>query len=118
MKKVNLAEAFGRIEETWAPRIAAQINEMHVKLAKLEGEFVRHTHQDEDELFYVVSGTLTMELDDGSVQVGPGEFIVVPRGVAHKPVAPELVEVLLLEPATTVNTGDAGGERTREAEWL
>lgn len=118
MKKVNLTEAFASIQETWSPRIAAQVNDVYVKLAKLEGEFVRHTHQDEDELFYVLSGTLIMAFDDGDVTVGPGEFISVPRGVAHKPVAPELVEVLLIEPATTVNTGDAGGERTKEAEWL
>ena len=108
---VNLAER-------WSPRIVGQVNDVHVKLVKLEGEFVWHAHEAEDEMFLVLSGRLRMRLRDRELIAGPGEFLIVPRGVEHCPVADEEVHVLLVEPATTVNTGSAGGERTREAEWL
>jgi mannose-6-phosphate isomerase-like protein (cupin superfamily) len=115
---VNLARAFGRIPDCWHPRIVGQVNEVHVKLVKLAGEFVWHAHEHEDELFLVVRGRLLMRFRQGDVVVEPGEFVIVPRGVEHCPVADEDTHVLLVEPATTVNTGTAGGDRTREAEWL
>ena len=109
---VNLAEKFGQITDPWSPRIAAQINDYHVKLAKLSGEFVWHKHDETDELFLVIKGRLTMRLRDGDVTLGAGEMYVVPRGVEHCPVADEPCEVLLIEPAGTINTGDAGGDKT------
>jgi len=115
---VNLAERLVSIAERWSPRIVGQVNDVHVKLVKLEGEFVWHAHEAEDEMFLVLSGRLRMRLRDRELIAGPGEFLIVPRGVEHCPVADEEVHVLLVEPATTVNTGSAGGERTREAEWL
>lgn len=112
MRVVNVAEAFSQINEHWSPRIAGELNGQHVKLAKLSGEFVWHAHAHEDELFFVVQGTLTMELRDQTVEIKPGEFFIVPRGVEHRPVAHEEVHVMLFEPVGTVNTGDTGGERT------
>lgn len=112
---VNLAEAFARIGEPWSPRIAAELNGQHVKLAKLAGEFVWHHHEAEDELFLVVAGTLEMHFRDRVVSLAPGEFLVVPRGVEHKPVAPDECQVLLFEPAGTLNTGNLRNERTVEA---
>ncbi len=109
----NLDALFSRFDETWSPRVAGEINDMHLKLAKLEGEFIWHAHQDEDELFLVHRGSLRIELRGREpVVLGPGEFVVIPRGVEHKPVAESPCEVLLLEPRTTVNTGEAGGKRT------
>ncbi|MEU8604698.1 cupin domain-containing protein [Streptomyces parvulus] len=105
LRKVVLSEAFGRFSDTWSPKIVGDINDQQVKLAKFEGEFVWHHHDDEDELFLLVSGALRIELRDGSVQLSPGEFVVVPRGTEHRPVALPTAEVLLLEPATTLNTG-------------
>ena len=119
MQKINLAEKFGLFTETWSPRILAELNGQHVKLARLEGEFVWHSHEEEDELFLVVEGELRLLFRDGEVLLGPGELCVVPRGVEHKPVAEKQVQVLLLEPASTVNTGTAGGPRTVDApEWI
>ena len=115
---VNLTERLASITERWSPKIVGEVNGVHVKLVKLEGEFVWHAHEAEDELFLVLSGRLRMRLRDRELIAGPGEFLIVPRGVEHCPVADEEVHVLLVEPATTVNTGSAGGERTREAEWL
>jgi mannose-6-phosphate isomerase-like protein (cupin superfamily) len=118
MKPVNLAESLARFSELWSPRIVGAVNAFHVKLVKLQGEFVWHSHDVEDELFLVLHGVLRMQFRDREERVGAGEFIIVPHGVEHRPVADEEVHVLLLEPAGTVNTGTAGGERTREAEWL
>lgn len=119
MHKINLAEKFGLFTETWSPRILAELNGQHVKLARLEGEFVWHSHEEEDELFLVVEGELRLLFRDHEVVLGPGELCVVPRGVEHKPVAEQEVKVLLLEPAGTVNTGQAGGPRTIDApEWI
>lgn len=109
---VNLTEKFAQFDERWSPRIVAELNGQHVKLAKLEGPFVWHRHEHEDELFLVVRGTLRIEFRDGDVTLGEGEFLVVPRGVEHRPVADAEVHVLLFEPAGTRNTGDAGGDRT------
>lgn len=119
MERIILAEKLAAFDETWSPRIVAGLNGQHVKLAKLEGEFVRHAHPDEDELFLVLSGKLDLEFDDGVVSLGAGELVVVPRGVPHRPVARPRAEVLLFEPAGTVNTGDAGGGRTVEdPDWV
>lgn len=111
-RKVNLADAFGRIDEPWSPRIAAELNGQHVKLAKLEGPFVWHRHEEADELFLVVEGRLVIELRDGEIALEAGELAVVPRGVEHRPVAEEEAHVLLFEPAGTLNTGDVENERT------
>ena len=115
---VNLAAALARIPDHWHPRIVGQVNDFHVKLVKLAGEFVWHAHEREDELFLVLQGCLRMRFRDGDAVVRPGEFVIVPRGVEHCPAADEETHVLLLEPASTVNTGTAGGERTRPAQWL
>ena len=114
MRKVNLAEAFGRFSDFWNPRIAGELNGQQVKLAKLHGEFVWHHHEHEDELFLVVKGHLRMELRDGPIELSEGEFLIVPRGVEHKPVADEPCEVLLFEPASTLNTGNVRDDRTRD----
>jgi mannose-6-phosphate isomerase-like protein (cupin superfamily) len=112
IEKVNLAEKLARFDDRWSPKIVADVNEAQVKLAKLEGEFVWHAHADEDELFLVLHGRLVIELRDGEVVLEPGEFVVVPRGVEHRPVAREEVHVMLVEPRTTLNTGDAVDART------
>jgi mannose-6-phosphate isomerase-like protein (cupin superfamily) len=118
IEKVNLAEAFGRFAEYWSPRIAGELNDSYVKLAKLKGEFVWHRHEQEDELFLVVKGRLLMKLRDRDIWLEEGELIIIPRGVEHLPVAPEEVHVLLLEPKTTVNTGNIRNERTAGARPL
>ena len=113
IRKVNLTDAFASFDERWSPRIAAELNGQHVKLAKLEGPFVWHGHEQEDELFLVVRGRLVIELRDGEVALDAGEFVVIPRGVEHRPVADNgEVHVLLFEPAGTLNTGDVDDERT------
>jgi mannose-6-phosphate isomerase-like protein (cupin superfamily) len=112
---VNLAEKFAAIDDYWNPRIAGELNGQQVKLAKFKGEFVWHKHDEEDELFLVVAGTLRMRLRDREALVGPGEFFIVPRGVEHLPVSEtEECHVMLLEPASTLNTGDVRNERTRD----
>ena len=112
MKVVNLRAAFDRIPEPWRPVIAGEVNEMHVKLVKLQGEFVWHHHDSEDELFLVISGRLLMRFRDAEVWVEPGEFLVVPHGVEHCPVAPDGCEVVLFERKSTINTGTEVNERT------
>lgn len=107
LEKVNLAEAFTRFTDTWSPKIAGEVNDMQVKVAKFEGPFTWHHHDNEDEMFLVVSGALHIEFEDGIVALNPGEFVVVPRGVEHRPVAQPRADVLLFESATTVNTGSA-----------
>ena len=114
IQRIDLAEKLARFDERWSPRIVAELNGQHVKLAKLEGEFVWHSHAEEDELFLVLKGTLTIELRDGAVVLGPGQMAVVPRGVEHRPVANGEVHVMLFEPAGTRNTGDVRNERTME----
>jgi len=107
MSKVNLSEKFALFEEAWTPKITGQVNDMHVKLAKFRGDFDWHAHEHEDELFLVIKGQMRMAFRDREEIVGEGEFIIVPRGVEHRPGAVgEECHVLLLEPATTVNTGD------------
>ncbi len=114
MNTVNLAEKFGQFSEHWNPRVVGELNGQHVKLVKLKGEFVWHHHDAEDELFYVVRGRLDMHLPDRVVPIREGEFLIVPRGLEHKPVAVEETHVLLFEPASTLNTGNLRNERTRE----
>ena len=118
MEVVNLEDKFGRISEQWSPKILAQLNDYHVKAVKLQGEFVWHKHDETDELFLVTKGSLVIRFRDRDVTLGPGELVVVSKGIEHLPVAEEECEVLLIEPAGTPNTGDAGGARTVEPEWL
>lgn len=119
MEKVNLAEKFGLFAEHWTPKIVAELNGQQVKLAKVQGEFVWHKHDDEDELFFVVSGKLTIRFRDREVELGPGELLVVPRGVEHQPVADEEAKILLFEPASTINTGGASDARRLETlDWI
>ncbi|MEV0528776.1 cupin domain-containing protein [Streptomyces sp. NPDC050439] len=115
---VNIAAKLSQFSELWSQKKVAVLNDYEVKLAKLKGEFVWHTHEDTDELFLVISGRLTIQLRDGDVVLEPGELFVVPRGVEHCPVADEETAILLLEPAGTINTGDAGGSMTKAAENL
>src|SRR5436309_5397468 len=112
MDKVNLAEKFSQITEFWKPYIAGELNGQLVKLDKLKGEFVWHHHENEDEMFLVVKGRFRIEFRDKTVQLEEGEFIVVPRGVEHKPVADEECWILLFEPASTLNTGNVENELT------
>lgn len=113
MNRINLEEKLSTFDDHWNPRIIAELNNQQVKLAKLRGAFIWHAHEAEDELFLVLKGRLRMEFRDRSVDLQTGDCLVVPRGVEHRPVADEEVHVLLFEPASTVNTGTAGGERTR-----
>jgi len=112
IRKVNLKEMFGRFQDQWKPKIVGEVNDSFVKLVKFQGEFVWHHHDDEDEMFLVVKGRMRMQLRDREVAVGPGEFIIIPHGVEHKPVADEETEVLLFEPNSTLNTGNVHNERT------
>ena len=112
IRKVNLNETFGRFQEHWKPKIVGEVNDSLVKLVKFKGEFVWHHHDNEDELFLVVRGRMRMQLRDGDIVVNPGEFIIIPHGVEHKPVAEEETEVLLFEPNSTLNTGNVRNERT------
>jgi mannose-6-phosphate isomerase-like protein (cupin superfamily) len=116
--KIDPARKLELVRDFWSPKAIGALNDFLVKVVKLRGEFVWHSHEKEDELFYVLRGTLRMQFRDGEVAVGAGELIIVPHGVEHRPVADEEVHVLLLEPGTTVNTGTAGGERTRDVEWI
>ena len=114
MDKVNLADKLAHIREQWQPRIVGELNGQQVKLVKFAGPFLWHHHDAEDELFYVVRGRFRMEFRDRAVWVEQGEFIIVPRGVEHRPVADTEAEVMLFEPATTLNTGNVRNERTVE----
>jgi mannose-6-phosphate isomerase-like protein (cupin superfamily) len=109
---VDLAEKLSLIAEHWSPKVVARLNDYEIKLVKLQGEFVWHTHEETDELFLVIAGDLTIQLRDGNVQLRPGQMFVVPRGVEHCPITVGEVQAMLIEPAGIVNTGDAGGERT------
>ena len=110
--KVNLSAKLSEFTDQWSPRIVGELNGQHVKLAKVEGEFIWHHHEDEDELFLVLRGHLSIHLRDRVVELDEGEFFIVPRGAEHKPVATEEAHVLLLEPSSTLNTGNVRNERT------
>ncbi len=111
MNRINLAEKLAHFSAHWQPKIIAELNGQHVKLVKIKGEFVWHHHEHEDEMFLVVRGGFRMELRDKTVELREGDMIVIPRGVEHRPVADEECSILLFEPASTVNTGSAGGAK-------
>ena len=114
MNKVNLTEKLAVFQDHWNPRIVGELNGQQVKLVKLKGAFIWHSHEHEDELFYVISGQLKMELRDQTILINPGEFLIVPRGVEHRPVAENEVEIMLFEPASTINTGNEDSELRKE----
>jgi mannose-6-phosphate isomerase-like protein (cupin superfamily) len=117
--KVNVREKLALFRDHWSPKIVGELNGQHVKLVKFQGEFVWHKHDLEDELFLVIKGRFRMEFRDRAIELGEGEFLIVPRGVEHRPVADEEVHVLLFEPSGTLNTGDVKDERTvRELERI
>ena len=112
MEKVTLASKFAAFSDHWSPKIVGELNGQHVKVVKFVGAFVWHHHDDEDEMFLVHRGRFRMELRDREIELRAGDFLIVPRGVEHRPVADEEVEVVLFEPAGTLNTGNVRGERT------
>jgi mannose-6-phosphate isomerase-like protein (cupin superfamily) len=118
IKVINLAEKFNLIQEYWQPRITGELNDAYIKLGKLKGEFIWHHHEHEDELFLVVKGRLTIHLKEGDIFLNPGEFAIIPRGVEHKPSSDEEVQLILLEPKTTLNTGNVQNERSTRDEWI
>ncbi|MEC4727718.1 cupin domain-containing protein [Shewanella sp. D64] len=116
---INLKDKFSKFEDLWSPRVIAEMNDYQFKLAKGEGEFVWHSHQDTDEVFMVIDGTLDIEFRDGIVTLTDGEMFVIPKGVEHKPFAKGICQVLLIEPKGVINTGDAGGVLTAETDiWI
>lgn len=123
LRKTNLHEKFAAFDDEWSPKIVGALNDVHVKLVKVGGEFVWHHHETEDELFFVIEGEIAMHYRDAGGQercerFGPNEFLIVPHGIEHKPVATPGTKMLLLERASTINTGTAGGDRTVEAQWI
>ena len=114
MKKINISKKLAQFNDHWNPRIIGELNKQHVKLAKIKGEFIWHKHDDEDEMFLVLKGTLKIEFRDRTETVKENEIIIVPKGVEHKPIAEEEVSIMLFEPATTINTGALENERTRK----
>lgn len=119
IQAVNLAEKFSLITELWDPKVIARLNDYHFKIAKIQGEFIWHSHPETDEVFLVVDGSLVIHMRDGDLRLGKGELCVIPRGVEHKPAADQECQILMVEPAGTLNTGDAGGARTvEEVEWI
>ena len=116
---IDFREKLGRFTDRWAPKVVAQMNDYQFKLVRIQGEFVWHSHADTDEVFIVLDGRMRIELRDGGVDLGPGEMFVVPKGVEHKPAAPEECRILLVEPCGVVNTGDAGGAMTAPNDvWI
>ena len=116
---INLADKLARFSEHWSPRVIAEMNDYQFKLVRIEGDFIWHDHPETDETFIVLDGILRIDFRDGSVQIGPGEMFVVPRGVEHKPFAESEVRMLLIEPRGVLNTGHAGGERTAQNDrWI
>ena len=113
MEKVNIADKLGLFSEYWSPKIVGELNGQHIKLVKLQGEFVWHKHDDEDELFLVIEGVLKMELRDKTIEIHKNEFLIVPKGTEHRPVADKEVSVMLFEPASTLNTGNTENELTQ-----
>ena len=119
MNKINLQEKLSLFHDHWNPRIVAELNGQHIKLVKFQGEFVWHKHDNEDEMFLVLKGQFKMEFRDKTVEIKENEFLIVPRGVEHRPIAETEVSVMLFEPNTTLNTGNTKGELTKEnPEWI
>lgn len=119
MEAIDIAEKFAEFSEQWQPKTIAQMNDVHVKLARIQGEFVWHSHPETDEIFYVMDGAMVIQLRDADIELEAGQMFVVPRGVEHNPYAEDECQIMLIEQAGTVNTGDAGGERTASAEdWV
>ena len=114
IKKINISQKLAQFNDHWNPRIIGELNKQHVKLAKIKGEFIWHKHEDEDEMFLVLKGTLKIEFRDRTETIKENEIIIVPKGVEHKPIAEEEVSIMLFEPATTINTGALENERTRK----
>ena len=114
IKKINISQKLAQFNDHWNPRIIGELNKQHVKLAKIKGEFIWHKHEDEDEMFLVIKGTLKIEFRDRTETIQENEIIIVPKGVEHKPIAEEEVSIMLFEPATTINTGALENERTRK----
>ena len=116
---INFQDKLSRFTDHWAPKVVAQMNDYQLKLVKIQGEFVWHSHTDTDEVFIVLDGRMRIELRDGGVDLGPGEMFVVPKGVEHKPSAPDECRILLVEPSGVVDTGEAGGARTAPNDvWI
>lgn len=113
MEKVNVNQKLSLFTEHWSPKIVGELNGQHVKLVKFKGEFVWHKHDNEDEMFYVLKGSFTMQLRNGDIEINENEFIIIPKGVEHRPVAIEEVSIMLFEPAGTVNTGSTKNELTK-----
>ena len=119
LRKINIADKFSRFDEIWVPKIAAELNNDYIKLDKFHGEFLWHKHDDEDELFLVVKGSIIVKLRDGDVEVAEGEFIVIPKGVEHKPTAEKEAHVLIVEPKNALNTGDVQDDKTlTKLDWI
>lgn len=114
MEKVNIAQKLSLFTDHWNPRVVGELNGQQVKLAKFQGEFVWHKHEDEDEMFYVLEGKFKMEYRNKTLEINKGEFIIVPRGIEHRPVADQEVSVMLFEPSTTLNTGNVKNTFTKE----
>ncbi|MBC8496151.1 MAG: cupin domain-containing protein [Anaerolineales bacterium] len=116
---INFQEKFTKFSEHWSPKIIAQMNDYHFKIAKIQGEFVWHSHPETDEVFIIIEGELKIAFRDGISLLKEGEMLVVPKGVEHKPIAEEECHILMIEPAGTVNTGDVGGDLTvEEVDWV
>ena len=119
MKAINVIEKFGLFNDHWNPKIIGELNSQEVKLAKLKGEFVWHNHQEEDELFFIIKGTLIIEFKENTVELNQGEMLIVPKGVDHRPIAVEEVWIMLFEPANTKHTGNVKHQLTVEKyEWI
>ena len=118
-RPINLDDKFSRFSDHWSPRVIAEMNDYQFKLAKVEGEFTWHRHEDTDEVFLVVDGELSIEFEDGSVRLRPGEMYVVQKGVLHKPVAAKECQIMLVEPRGVINTGEAGHDLTApQDQWV
>lgn len=112
---INIEDKLAKFSDLWAPKIIAQMNDYHFKLVKIQGDFIWHKHEDTDEVFFVMNGSMTIDFREGQVHLGKGEIFVVPKGIEHKPFAAQECQIMLVERAGTINTGDAGGQRT--ADW-
>lgn len=119
MQKISLTDKFSKFTDHWAPRVIAEVNDHQLKLVKIKGDFVWHEHDDADEVFIVIEGSMSIEFEDGIVELNRGEMCVVPKGVRHRPFAENECQIMLVEPRGVVNTGEAGGDLTAEGDvWI